>query len=47
MHKMYDVVAAWRERATNVSGIALPGGHFLPEEASEETFAELKAFLST
>ena len=47
MHKMYDVLATWRERATNVSGKALPGGHFLPEEAPEETFAELKAFLST
>jgi haloacetate dehalogenase len=47
MHKMYDVVAAWRERAVSVSGTALPGGHFLPEEAPEETFAELKAFLGT
>ncbi len=47
MHKMYDVLATWRERATNVSGKALPGGHFLPEETPEETFAALKAFLST
>ncbi len=46
MHKTYDVVATWRERAANVSGTALPGGHFLPEEAPEETFAELAAFLS-
>jgi haloacetate dehalogenase len=46
MHRMYDVVAAWRERAVNVSGRALPCGHFLPEEAPEETFAELKTFLS-
>ncbi|HKA54387.1 MAG TPA: alpha/beta hydrolase [Candidatus Binatia bacterium] len=46
MHRMYDVVAAWRERAVDVSGKALPGGHFLPEEAPEETLAELKAFLS-
>ena len=47
MHRMYDVVAAWRERAVNVSGQPLPSGHFLPEEAPEETFAALKAFLST
>ena len=47
LHKMYDVLATWHERATNVSGKALPGGHFLPEEAPQETFAELKAFLST
>jgi haloacetate dehalogenase len=46
VHRMYDVLATWRERAANVSGRALPGGHFLPEEAPEETFAELKAFLS-
>lgn len=47
MHRMYDVVAAWRERAGNVSGKPLPSGHFLPEEAPEETLAELKAFLNT
>lgn len=47
MHKTYDVVATWRERAANVSGTALPGGHFLPEEVPEETFAELTAFLGT
>jgi haloacetate dehalogenase len=45
MHKIYDVIATWRERAVNVSGKPLPGGHFLPEEAPEETFTELKAFL--
>ena len=46
MHRMYDVVAAWRERAVNVRGKPLPSGHFLPEEAPEETLAELRAFLS-
>lgn len=45
MHKMYDVVAVWRERAVNVSGKALPCGHFLAEEAPEETLAELGGFL--
>ncbi|MBI3798130.1 MAG: alpha/beta hydrolase [Deltaproteobacteria bacterium] len=47
MHRMYDVVAAWRERAVNVSGNPLPSGHFLPEEAPEEALAALKAFLRT
>jgi len=47
MHRMYDVIATWRERAVNVSGKPLPSGHFLPEEAPEETFAALKAFLSS
>ena len=47
MHRLYDVLATWRERAVHVSGKALPGGHFLPEERPEETFAELKSFLTT
>jgi len=46
MPRMYDVIATWRERAVTVSGKALPCGHFLPEEAPEETFAELRAFLA-
>jgi haloacetate dehalogenase len=45
MHRMYDVVAVWRERAANVSGKALPCGHFLAEEAPEETLTELRNFL--
>lgn len=46
MHRMYDVVAVWRERAVEVSGKPLPCGHFLAEEAPEETLAELKSFLT-
>ena len=45
MHRMYDVVAVWRERAATVSGKALPCGHFLAEEAPEETLTELRSFL--
>ncbi len=45
MHPLFDVGAAWKERAANVTGKALPGGHFLPEEAPDETLAELFAFL--
>jgi haloacetate dehalogenase len=45
MHRMYDVVAVWRERAVNVAGKALPCGHFLAEEAPDETLAELRTFL--
>jgi haloacetate dehalogenase len=45
MHRMYDVVAVWRERAVNVSGKPLPCGHFLAEEAPEETLTELQHFL--
>ena len=45
MHRMYDVVAVWCERAVKVGGKALPCGHFLAEEAPEETLTELKIFL--
>ncbi len=47
MHGMFDVAATWRERAINVQGKALPGGHFLPEESPNETLAELRAFLQS
>jgi len=36
----------WRRWATDVSGKAIPCGHFLPEEAPEETAAELLPFLN-
>jgi haloacetate dehalogenase len=43
----FDVMATWQARAVmKVSGKALPGRHFLPEEAPEQTLAELQAFLS-
>lgn len=42
--RTYDVLSVWRERAVNVQGRALPCGHFLAEEAPEETLAELQAF---
>ncbi len=41
----YDVLATWREVASDVSGHAVPGGHFLPEEAPEETLQALLEFL--
>ena len=43
--RTYDVLAVWRERAEQVTGGALPCGHYLPEEAPEETLAELLGFL--
>ena len=45
MQRLYDVVATWKERAADVRGKALPGGHWLPEQLSGEVYAELKAFL--
>lgn len=45
MHKTYDVLATWRDKCEVVSGRALPSGHFLPEEAPEETLREIEAFM--
>ena len=42
--RAFDVPATWRERADDVRGRALPCGHYLPEEAPEETLAELRGF---
>ncbi|MFF0739938.1 alpha/beta fold hydrolase [Streptomyces sp. NPDC004111] len=42
----HDVLAVWRGWADDVRGRALDCGHFLPEEAPEETYAELRAFFA-
>jgi haloacetate dehalogenase len=42
----YDVLAVWREHAENVSGRAVNSGHFLPEEAPEETYRALREFFA-
>jgi haloacetate dehalogenase len=47
MEKHYDVLQIWRNYANQVQGQALPCGHFVPEEAPEETAqAFLKFFLN-
>jgi haloacetate dehalogenase len=40
-----DPLADWREWADDVRGQPIRGGHFLPEEAPEETLKALEAFL--
>jgi haloacetate dehalogenase len=45
-HRMYDVLQTWRERANQVSGKALPAGHFLPEQIPEQLIGEIEPFLS-
>ncbi len=40
-----DMLTVWRERAVNVRGRAVECGHFLAEEAPEETVAEILRFL--
>ena len=40
----YDVLAVWREWAEEVQGRAIDSGHYIPEEAPEETLAEVREF---
>ena len=44
--RSYDVLAVWRERALDVRGHAIDCGHFLAEEAPDETLRALNAFFS-
>lgn len=44
--RLEPVMDIWREKAACVTGHALPCGHFLAEEAPEETLAALLPFLS-
>jgi len=46
MWSTYDILEIWRQRAEDVQGLALDCGHFLPEEAPEQTAEELIHFLS-
>lgn len=40
----FDVLALWRERATQVTGRSVACGHYLAEEAPDEVLAEALAF---
>ena len=42
----YDMLRAWREVATDVTGFAVPGGHYLPEESPDETYQALLDFFT-
>ncbi|HZO94911.1 MAG TPA: alpha/beta hydrolase [Candidatus Baltobacteraceae bacterium] len=42
----YDVLAVWRDWAGDVRGGPIDSGHFMPEEAPEETYAALRAFFA-
>jgi haloacetate dehalogenase len=46
MHRLYDVAATWRERASNVRGASLPGTHYLVEEIPDLVAAELRMFFA-
>lgn len=44
--RCFDVLALWRERATQVSGQALPCGHYIAEEAPEALLAQAMSFFN-
>ncbi len=44
--RKYDILAIWRKRADMVRGYGLPSGHFMAEEAPEETYNALQLFFS-
>jgi haloacetate dehalogenase len=46
LQNWYDVLEVWREWADDVRGRAIESGHFLPEEAPDDTYTELHAFFS-
>ncbi|MGB3695207.1 MAG: alpha/beta hydrolase [Spirulinaceae cyanobacterium] len=43
--RKYDVLRMWQKRAFKVAGKAFNCGHFLPEEAPQETYLALQGFL--
>ena len=45
LEEHYDVLEVWGGWAEEVRGRTLDCGHYIPEEAPEETHAELRAFL--
>ncbi|WP_136805861.1 alpha/beta fold hydrolase [Desulfosediminicola flagellatus] len=46
VHRTYDVLAVWRERAEKVEGNGLNCGHFLPEEVPVQVTEELQRFFA-
>ncbi|MEL6840015.1 MAG: alpha/beta hydrolase [Pseudomonadota bacterium] len=42
----FDCLALWRERADDVRGWALPGGHYLAEECPEDVIAAWRPFFA-
>jgi haloacetate dehalogenase len=45
VHRLFDPLALWRAQcAGQVSGLAVPAGHFIPEELPGETASALRTF---
>ena len=45
MHRIYDVLGTWMDEGVDVRGRPIDCGHFLAEEAPEETARELLGLL--
>lgn len=46
MARQFDVPATWASRLAQMQAQAIPGGHFFPDTASDETAQVLAAFLT-
>jgi haloacetate dehalogenase len=44
LEEWYDVLEVWRGWADDVGGRSIDSGHYVPEEAPEETLSEIRAF---
>ncbi len=45
VQRLFDPLALWRAQCSGeVSGHAMPAGHFIPEELPDETALELREF---
>jgi haloacetate dehalogenase len=44
--RCFDVLSLWRERAHQVTGQALPCGHYIAEELPERVIAEALTFFT-
>lgn len=47
MGQLYDVPGTWADRLHNIQAAPIPGGHFFPDTAPEETANALLAFLNS
>jgi haloacetate dehalogenase len=43
---MFDCLGDWQDVASDVTGVALPCGHFIPEEQPQATLAQIETFLA-
>ncbi|WP_342359410.1 alpha/beta hydrolase [Terrarubrum flagellatum] len=46
VHRCFDVLKLWRERADDVRGRSLPGGHYLAEELPDIVAQEFETFFT-